>query len=89
LGTFQIALDPDLRSFWASNGLDSISKIDLETGDTLIQTSAFGGVEIDSLTVVGEPRAAVSAGAAIPTLAHWLLLALAATLVAIGFVRVA
>lgn len=86
-GTFQIALDPDGRSFWATNGLDSVSKIDLAAGSELLRSSTFGGFGVDSLTVVGEPRAALSPAAAIPTLSEWGLLALSVALAAIATAR--
>lgn len=88
-GYSQIALDPDIRSFWASMGLDSAWKIDLETGAKLAATTDFGGfgLGIDSITVVGEPRAAVSSATLIPTLSQWVLIALAITVAAVALLR--
>lgn len=86
-GTLQIALDPDGRSFWATDGLDSVSKVDMETGATVVRTPVFGDFPVDSLTVVGEPRAGLSVDASIPTLSQWTLLALLATLAVTGMVR--
>jgi len=87
-GTAQIALDPDGESFWTADGLDSVSKIDLATGNTVTRSTTFGGFPIvDSLTVVGEPRAAVLAPESIPVLSEWLLVALAAAVGAIAVFR--
>jgi len=85
----QIALDPDGRSFWAASGMNNVRKIDLDTGGVLAATTDFGGLAfgVDSVTVVGEPRAAVSAGAAIPALSAWLLLALAIAVASVGIWR--
>lgn len=84
----QIALDPDGRSFWAASGMGTVRKIDLVTGAVLAATTDFGFVfSVDSITVVDEPRAAVSAGAAIPALSVWLLLALAVAVSIVGLWR--
>ena len=86
-GTAQIALDPDGQSFWTADGLDSVSKIDLATGNTVTRSATFGGFPIvDSLTVVGEPRAAL-APESIPALSEWLLVVLAAAVGAIAVFR--
>jgi len=85
----QFALDPDRRSFWAY-GTDRLVKIDLMTGQIVASSDPYQNpccFTVDSIGVVGEPRAAVSPGASIPTLSQWVLIALAMTVAGAGFWR--
>lgn len=73
-----IALDPDRRSFWTTRGL-SLYKIDIATGAVVLGPIAVGNdtVNIWSITVFGEPRAALDSHTAdVPSLTGWSLLML-------------
>jgi hypothetical protein len=87
LGSFALALDVDGASFWVGNGTN-ILKIDIATGNALIGPIDTGDL-VDAISVVGEPRVAVSpaAIAAVPTLSSTLLLVMVGISVAIAAVR--
>jgi outer membrane protein assembly factor BamB len=81
---FALALDPDGTSFW-TNAANFLLRVDIATGTILSQT--YTDELIFGISVVGEPRAGVSApatAAPIPTLSPLALSALAISLVLIA-----
>ncbi len=83
-----IALDVSGQSFWEAGGSDIAQKIDLASGNVLASSDSYGvNFILYSMTVIGEPRAAVAGGAAIPTLSDWMLICLAAALATIAVAR--
>jgi hypothetical protein len=81
----QIALDADRTSFWEAGRSDRVRKLDLASGSEIAATVPYGvNMIVFSLTVIGEPRAAVASPPAIPTISEWLLIGLGITLAIVG-----
>lgn len=79
-----VALHVDGTSFWASAG-GTLVKADIATG-TILQLISVGA-NIDYLSVVGEPRAALRSTAEIPTASALALILLSAALILTAFFR--
>ena len=79
-----IALDEDGTSFW-TGFLGTLSKVNLETG--AVEIAVNTGVNIDFISVVGEPRPGLQSANSIPTLSQWTLALLAIALGIFAFLR--
>jgi hypothetical protein len=79
-----VALDIDRRSFWAGAGR-TLLRIDIETGAILTRAEAPHGIEY--ISVVGEPRASLTAPTDIPAASESLLLLLACALAVVAALR--
>jgi hypothetical protein len=89
-GVFRMALDTDPRFLWAETSSGKFSKLDLASGNTVLGPFDSGMQSITSMTVFGEPRAALINGplAAIPALSPLFLLLFGAVLLSVGLLRV-
>jgi hypothetical protein len=85
-GVFRMALDTDPRFLWAETSGGKFAKLDLATGTTVLGPFDTGMQSITSMTVFGEPRAALINGplADIPALSPLLLVVLAGVLLGVG-----
>lgn len=81
-----LALDIDGTSFWTNAG-NFLLKVDIATGTILSET--FTDFLIEGISVVGEPRAALAAGAAanVPTISPPVVVCLLLTVAAIAVLR--
>jgi hypothetical protein len=81
-----LALDPDSHSFWTVTQL-GIQKVDIQTGAVVITIPRVSGFAPTALTVIGEPRAALSNTAAIPLTTDVGLIVLALLLATVALLR--
>lgn len=79
-----LALDPDGVSFWTAYD-GRITRLNIETGAVITTFQIPYG--IGYLTVIGEPRAALSGAASIPTMTTYALVLVAIALAALAVAR--